>query len=74
LQDEAMLAWPAGPRASDGVWAPAWYGAVERSTGFGPPDTRAVRLAPRLQCIADAARPTYERLARHRLRSPAIPA
>jgi hypothetical protein len=29
-----MLAWPAGPRASDGVWAPHWYASVESSTGF----------------------------------------
>lgn len=33
---ETMLRWPAGPRDSDGVWAPFWYGAVERSTGFAP--------------------------------------
>jgi len=32
--DDAMLAWPAGPRDSDGVWAPYWYDAVLRSTGF----------------------------------------
>jgi hypothetical protein len=37
--DERMLRWPAGPRASDGVWAPYWYSAVVRSTGFqAPPD------------------------------------
>ena len=35
--DPAMLAWAPGRRASDGVWAPAWYEAVERSTGFAPP-------------------------------------
>src|SRR5436305_8445081 len=34
---ERMLSWPAGPRATDGVWAPAWYDAVERSTSFSPP-------------------------------------
>lgn len=33
---DAMLSWPAGPRTSDGVWAPHWYAAVERSTGFTP--------------------------------------
>ena len=33
--DPAMLSWPAGPRASDGVWAPHWYASVEASTGFG---------------------------------------
>jgi len=68
--EPAMLAWPAGKRGTDGPWAPAWYDAVERSTGFepppqpmGPPD-----LAPSLRRLADAARPHYERLARHRLR------
>ena len=34
--DAAMLSWPAGRRESDGVWAPAWYHAVEESTGFAP--------------------------------------
>lgn len=34
--DEAMLSWPPGPRATDGVWARHWYAAVERSTGFEP--------------------------------------
>ncbi len=65
--DEAMLSWSAGPRASDGVWAPVWYGTVHKSTGFGPPDIKAIDLAPALQRIADAARPYYEQLARHRL-------
>jgi hypothetical protein len=72
---EAMLAWPAGPRASDGVWAPAWYDAVERSTGFARP-RRAVRfedLADHLKPIAEAARPAYERLARHRLQPETTP-
>ena len=33
----AMLSWPAGRRATDGVWAPAWYDQVEKSTGFEAP-------------------------------------
>jgi hypothetical protein len=65
--DPAMLAWPPGPRATDGVWAPAWYQSVEQSTGFGRPSGRPVRLAPRLRAIAGAARPYYERLARYRI-------
>ena len=66
---DAMLHWPAGRRDSDGVWAPAWYDAVERSTGFERPELRAaVKLGSDLQRIADAARPHYEALARHKLR------
>ena len=39
-----MLSWPAGPRDSDGVWAPHWYDAVVRSTGFAPWRPRNPRL------------------------------
>ena len=41
-----MLSWPAGRRETDGVWAPAWYDAVERSTGFGPPQDRGEPVLP----------------------------
>jgi len=65
---DAMLRWPAGRRESDGAWAPAWYNAVERSTGFETPASReAATLSSELQKIADAARPHYEALARHKL-------
>lgn len=63
-----MLTWPAGRRATDGVWAPAWYDAVEKSTGFGPPtEEKLVTLAPHLQRIADAARPHYETLVKWKI-------
>ena len=66
---DAMLAWPAGRRATDGVWAPAWYAAVEQSTGFGPPVDRGRDPLPaHLQRIADAAQPHYAALAEYRLR------
>lgn len=65
--DKAMLAWPAGPRPSDGVWAPAWYEAVWRSTGFAAPSPDLPPLPSRLAHIAAQAQPAYERLARHRL-------
>ncbi len=62
---EQMLAWPAGPRDSDGVWAPVWYEAVERSTGFGPPRPAPSpdALPDRLRRLADQARPCYARMA-----------
>ena len=65
---EAMLSWPAGRRATDGVWAPAWYAAVERSTGFEAGAREPVELTADLQRVADAARPYYESMAAHRLR------
>jgi hypothetical protein len=65
---EEMLAWPAGPRDSDGVWAPAWYEAVERSTGFAAPErAQAPPLSDDLKKIADQARPHYEALASWKL-------
>jgi len=65
---DAMLSWPAGRRETDGVWAPAWYAAVEQSTGFEAPKREPVTLPPELQRIADAAQPYYEAMAAHRLR------
>jgi hypothetical protein len=65
---EKMLGWPAGKRATDGVWAPVWYESVERSTGFAPPRAKSAQALPaHLQSIADAARPHYEKLLRFRL-------
>jgi hypothetical protein len=64
----AMLRWPAGRRASDGVWAPAWYDAVERSTGFGPPERAPAEPLPaELARLAETARPHYQALARFKL-------
>jgi hypothetical protein len=65
---ERMLHWPAGPRDSDGVWAPHWYEAVNRSTGFEPWRAREVQLANEVAWVAQACRPVYQRLFGHRLR------
>jgi hypothetical protein len=69
--DPAMLSWPPGPRPSDGVWAPAWYSAVERSTGFAPPSPEPTfdDLPDALKRLAEKARPLYETLAAHKLRA-----
>ena len=60
--DAAMLSWPAGPRASDGVWAPHWYASVEASTGFGPYRESSPDLPDHLHALAEACRPYYEEL------------
>jgi Sulfotransferase domain len=67
--DAAMLAWPAGPKPFDGVWAPHWYNAAWASTGFAQaPREAAAALPGHLQKIAEAARPVYERLRQHRIK------
>ena len=65
--DPAMLSWQPGIRDTDGVWAAHWYDAVASSTKFGPPDERPVELDDDSRRVADACRPFYERLAKHRL-------
>jgi hypothetical protein len=64
-----MLSWPAGPRDTDGVWAPYWYDSVWRSTGFGPYRPPADNdLPPELAGLAAQCEPFYDELAAHRLR------
>jgi Sulfotransferase domain len=63
-----MLSWPAGPRASDGVWAPYWYEAVLRSTGFEPYRAREHQVPAAHQEVIDAVMPAFEVLWAQRLR------
>ena len=69
--DPAMLTWPAGPRASDGVWGAHWYGRVNQSTGFAPyqpPGSVPTGLkGGGLEGIVAECRPYYERIYAHRL-------
>jgi hypothetical protein len=65
-----MLNWPAGPRASDGVWAPHWYDAVWKSTGFEPWRDKRVALPADLAAVADACRDAYDALLAHAIRTP----
>jgi hypothetical protein len=65
---DRMLSWPAGPRPTDGVWAPYWYDAVLDSTGFAPWRPREVDLSPHDRAVAEACRPAYERLRGLRVR------
>ncbi len=65
--DEAMLSWPPGRRETDGPWAPHWYGTVEASTGFGPPDGEPVALPDDARRLVDQMQPFYEQLATYRI-------
>ena len=60
--DPAMLSWPAGPRASDGVWAPHWYKSVLNSTGFGPPHAENPIVPEIYRDMLTKCRPAYERM------------
>ncbi len=83
--EPAMLSWPAGPHAEDGLWARWWYATAHASTGFNPPPSAADTtprepLSPQLACLVEECRPFYELLAKHALRPltpaapPAVPA
>jgi len=66
--NEKMLAWPAGKRRSDGIWASHWYSAVEASTGFAPPQPPQAALKPALEEIVEACLPFYEKMAMRKLK------
>lgn len=65
--DEAMLKWPAGPRASDGIWAKHWYASVEDSTGFMPYQDREETIPAHLQALTTECVSLYQQLAQYRI-------
>jgi hypothetical protein len=67
--DEGMLHWPAGPRATDGVWAKHWYQQVERSTGFAAASSKTAELPEHLVELHARCRPYYDALHAERLRT-----
>jgi hypothetical protein len=66
--DEQMLAWPAGPRPSDGVWAKYWYSAVEASTGFEPYRHKNEPVPDHLLGVLAEAEDIYQELYQYRLK------
>ena len=66
--DPAMLHWPAGGKDCDGVWAPHWYGAVWKSTGFAGQEGPLPEVPENLQAVLEGAMPHYERLAARALK------
>ncbi|MDJ0939775.1 MAG: hypothetical protein QNJ00_08415 [Woeseiaceae bacterium] len=66
---DSMLGWPAGPIPEDGVWAPHWYHAVHKSTGFAPyvPKTD---FPPALEPLLLECQPWYDKLYERALKAP----
>ena len=64
----AMLQWEPGARPEDGVWAPHWYQAVHKSTGFSPYNPKD-RFPEHLQPLLDDCLPWYDRLFEHAIRA-----
>ncbi len=65
--EPAMLSWPPGPRATDGVWAPHWYAEVEKTTSFRPYRPKDEPIPSDLAELYRECLAHYERLAVHRL-------
>jgi len=59
---EAMLSWPAGPRESDGIWAPHWYHSVHSTTGFGAAPTALPTLNEAMSRVAARCEAPYQTL------------
>ena len=70
---EAMLAWPPGPRATDGVWAPHWYASVQRSTGFMPYRPSRKPVPAHLENLVEQSLAYYQRLSKYRIQSTPTP-
>jgi hypothetical protein len=64
---DKMLSWPAGPHPDDGNWAPHWYDAVYKSTGFGKYQSKNEPVPQQLKPMCDDAMKLYEKLAANRL-------
>lgn len=61
---DEMLTWPAGTRPEDGIWAPHWYHAVHKSTGFAPYTAKG-EFPQNLEALLAECRPWYDKLFAH---------
>ena len=57
--DPAMLAWETGSKPFEGAWAPHWYDAVHKSTGFAGPEGPEPELTGDAARLLDKAAPMY---------------
>ena len=66
--DPAMLSWEPGRRETDGIWAPHWYGNVERSTSFAPWTPSPGEVPVELGGVLEACRHDWDVLRERALR------
>lgn len=66
--DPGMLSWEAGPIPEDGVWAPHWYHAVHKSTGFARYKAK-IEFPEHLEGLLAECSPWYEKLYAHAFKS-----
>ncbi len=60
--DDAMLSWPAGGNADDGVWAPFWYHNVHKSTRFQRYSEKDGAVPESLRATLAECQPCYDTL------------
>ncbi len=65
--DPAMLSWDVGPKPFDGAWAPHWYDAVHRSTGFAGAEGPLPEVAPSHRDLLEQALPVYHAMHARRI-------
>lgn len=66
--EKKMLAWTAGTRKEDGIWAKYWYANVHQSTGFEKYEGKEIILPKPLEKIHQEAKPYYDYLIKHTLK------
>ena len=67
--DSAMLSWPPGRRQTDGIWAPHWYGEVEKSTSFRPYIPKEEKVPRKFEAVLRECMEIYRVLYEYRLGS-----
>ncbi len=65
--DPAMLSWTPGPKPDEGAWAPHWYDAVWKSSGFGALPGPLPQHTGKAAEIEKEALASYERLLNHHI-------
>jgi len=63
----SMLSWPPGRRDSDGIWAPHWYGEVEKSTSFRPYKAKDEEVPGKFRDVLRECMEIYQVLYEYRL-------